>query len=520
MTRKYVRKPVPPPSVVDGPLSEEESLRIKERVSSHFARKEAKEKERLARKENEQRMLVLRKIFSEDIEEFGKFFFPHHFKLSTPNFHRDIFNFYQGPSKRIALGAPRGHAKSTITDLVYLLWEVVHRRKHFVLLVSDTYGQAAMFLETVKAELESNEKLIAFYGNLVSGSWSEGEIIIGAGEGACMVRAVGAGNKVRGAKFNQYRPDLIIVDDLENDELVENFDRRDKLSRWVNGALIPTMEPEGRFIIIGTILHFDSLLFNILNKDGYSEFTRMTYKAINPWGALWPEHLSLEALREIQEGYARKGQGSLFYQEYQNEPISAEDRKFKNEKFKFYTEEMLKDKQLVNFVTYDRAYSLNKTADFTGKVVVSVDNQNNWYVRVAQRLKVVEADLIRDIFETRDYWKPMKLGIEQKAYEFTLKVALNDEMRKQNTFFLVEELKDGGVNKSKRIEGLLPRFETGTIFFKEDMVELLEEMQSFPRGLHDDLVDALAHQLSLVEFISYKRPSYTQKYNLKRNNYF
>ena len=45
-------------------------------------------------------------------------------------------------------------------------------------------------------------------------------------------------------------------------------------------------------------------------------------------------------------------------------------------------------------------------------------------------------------------------------------------------------------------------------------------MQSFPRGLHDDLVDALAHQLSLVEFISYKRPSYTQKYNLKRNNYF
>ncbi len=307
----------------------------------------------------EKKLEVLKEIFRRDLESFGQFFFKHHLKLATPNFHREIYKLYQDESiKRIGIAAPRSHAKSTITDLVFLAWNIVHGKTRFVLLVSDTYSQAALFLETVKAEFESNDLLKSFYGNLVSDKWSEGEIIVGAGPQKTMIKAVGAGMKVRGVKYMESRPDLIIVDDLENDELVESLERRDKLERWFNGALVPSMDKGGRLVMIGTILHYDSLLYKIITVGKYREFTKKVYRAINDYGTLWPEHLNMVELEQIKQDYISKGQGYLFYQEYQNDPVSDENRKFKLEKFKYFPGRIICE-LLNNFLTV--LYSPSKT---------------------------------------------------------------------------------------------------------------------------------------------------------------
>jgi len=436
------------------------------------------------------------RVFPNDIEAFCSFFFPHHFKKQTPSFHRELFSLYQDESiKRIAIGAPRGHAKSTVTDLGYLAWAIVHEKTKFVLLVSDTYTQATLFLETLKAEFESNDRLRAFYGDLMTNKWSEGEIIVGD----TMVKAVGAGMKVRGLKFRQHRPDLIIVDDLENDELVESQDRRAKLERWFNAALIPSMGEGGRIVVIGTILHFDSLLSKMLDEDTYREFDKRTYRAVMDGKALWPEHLDLEELEKIKQGYLEKGLGFQFHQEYMNDPVSDENRKFKIEKIKYFEEDELNMRSVGTYITIDRAYSTQKTADWTGIIVNSVDNQNNWFIRQAERFKGNEKELIDKIFDLYNYWKPYKIAIEQKAYEYTLKHHLEDEMKKRNLFFLIEPLSDGGKKKTLRIEGLVPRFETGSVFLKRDQMDLIDELIRFPRSQFDDLSDALAYQLEIAE---------------------
>lgn len=444
---------------------------------------------------NEQNLQIARKIFSEDIELFGQHFFKNHLRLNTPQFHREIFQLYQNESlNRVGIAAPRGHAKSTITDLVYVAWEIVHSKKKFILIVSDTYSQATLFLESLKAEFENNDRLKAFYGDMASPKWSEGEIVVNG----IMVKALGAGMKVRGLKYREYRPDLIVVDDLENDEMVESLERRDKLERWFNGALIPSMDRDGRIIMIGTILHYDSLLFKVVSPERYKEFQKKTYRAITDRGALWPEHLNLQDLEVIKQDYISKGQGYLFYQEYQNDPVSDENRKFKLEQFKYYEDGDIASKQLTTFITIDRAYSLAKTADATGIVVVSVDNDNNWYIRMAERYKGTEKELIDKIFALQGYFQPVKFGIEQKAFEYTIKPALEDEMRKRNTFFLVDPLKDLGKAKTVRIEGLVPRFEASSVFLKRDMTDLIDELIKFPKGLHDDLIDALSYQLEVA----------------------
>ena len=88
--------------------------------------------------ENNLKIIALKKLFSTDIEAFGKFFFPHYAKNDTPKFHREVYDLYEDDNlNKIVTAAPRGHAKSTITDLIYLAWVVINKKANFVLLISD-----------------------------------------------------------------------------------------------------------------------------------------------------------------------------------------------------------------------------------------------------------------------------------------------------------------------------------------------------------------------------------------------
>jgi len=440
------------------------------------------------------KVAVLKKIFSEDIELFGKFFFKHHLKLETPRFHKEIFELLSGENERIAIAAPRGHAKTTIVDLVYLSWLIVNQRLKFVLLISDTYSQATLFLETLKAEFESNERLKAFYGDLKTEKWSEEEIVVGT----TMVKALGANMKVRGLKYRNWRPDLVICDDLENDEMVENKDRREKLARWFTGALIPSLAKGGKVVVIGTILHYDSMLNNLVSEKRYPEWKKKIYRAIMDGKPLWPEHLDMAALDQIKTNYLREGMGFLFYQEYMNDPVSDQFRKFKFEKVKFFDPKDIQGAQMNVYMAIDRAYSMEKTADFTGIIVVGVDNSNRWYILHAERFKGLEKDLIEKIFDLKKFYSPLKVGLEQRAYVYTLKPTMDEEMRRRNMFFKIEELKDLGKSKALRIEALLPRYEAGSMFFKKGQDDLIDELTTFPRGTYDDLADALAYVATMA----------------------
>jgi phage terminase large subunit-like protein len=442
-----------------------------------------------------QKIATLKRVFNNDLLTFGKFFFASYLTSETPKFHKEIYNMLESPLLRIAIGAPRGFGKSTLLDLVYLSWVVVNQKAKFILIISDTYSQSALFLETLKAELSTNDKLKGFYGELKSDKWSEDEIV----SNGIMIKCIGSGMKVRGLKFRESRPDLVLLDDIENDESVDSKERREKLERWFNGALIPSVSVDARIVIIGTILHYDSLLSKLLSLKFYKDFYKKTYRATLPNGeSLWKEHMSVEKLEKIKQNYTENGMSYVYYQEYQNDPVSSENRKFRQESFKFYTEDKLLGKLLNTFIAIDRAYSLKKTADFTAFVVVSVDKDNMWYVRMAERFKGTEPQIIEKMFDLKEFFKPLVMGFEQKAFEYTIKPSLDAEMRRRNNFFRIVELKDKGINKNKRIEGLVPRFENASIFLKEDQTDLMDELVRFPSAPFDDLNDALAHILTIA----------------------
>ncbi len=218
--------------------------------------------------------------------------------------------------------------------------------------------------------------------------------------------------------------------------------------------------------------------------------------AYNDDGSLFfPEKLSQQKLDEL-----RKSQGVYkFTSQYLNQVIPDEEQDFKAGWWKTYRD---LPSEFYTFAFVDPAISLNDGADYTATVVVHVDWQKNWYVSMANRQRITATDTVKHIFELYSAFRPQVVGVEDVAYQRALLHFLSEEMQRRNQVVPIKGVRrsnvttDGGKrsNNSKplRIRSLVPRFEFGKIFLNEGLDDLFVEYKSFPRGAHDDLLDALA----------------------------
>lgn len=217
-------------------------------------------------------------------------------------------------------------------------------------------------------------------------------------------------------------------------------------------------------------------------------------KAYNDDGSLYfPEKLSHEFLER-----AKRTMGSyLFSNQYLNEIVPSDLQTFKKEWFLYYSEV---PKNVNTFIFIDPALSEADTSDSTGVVVVDVDIEKRWFVKYAKRIRCSPTDLITFIFRLNEMFNPKVIGIEQVAYQKALLYFLDEEMRRRNILLPIKGI-NPPTNKTKqtRILSLVPRFEWGHLFLNRGLQDLELELLQFPRGSHDDLIDALAS----IEYIYY-----------------
>ena len=184
-----------------------------------------------------------------DMEFFGRAYFPHYFSRPSPEFHRELDNIWQqgvlkgeypitpakvkqisrmNGTKRV-VAAPRGHAKSTSLTFKGSIHAIVYEYKHYPIIISDSSEQAEGFLDNIRVEFEENEALREDFGNLVGKVWRSNVLITSTN---IKVEAIGSGKKIRGRKHRNWRPDLLVLDDIENDENVRTPEQRKKLESW------------------------------------------------------------------------------------------------------------------------------------------------------------------------------------------------------------------------------------------------------------------------------------------------
>lgn len=411
-----------------------------------------------------------------------------------PKFHKQLWDLCCSDSRYVAIAAPRGHAKSTSVTLGYLLTALLFRDKSYAIIVSDTEGQAIQFLSDLKTELSENDSLVSLFGKMTFVKDRETDIIVSMEDGyKFRVMAKGSEQKVRGMKWNNKRPDLIVGDDLENDEIVMNQDRREKFRNWLFKALLPSISDTGVVRIVGTILHMDSALERLLND---SSWTTARFRAHNEDFSeiLWPEKFSEERLKQIREAYISQGMPEGYSQEYLNYPIDESSAYFRFDDFNYYTLDELNGIPLSYYSAVDFAISDKERADYTVILTAAVDSNNNLYIIDVQRGRWDSKEIIDNMFATHWRYRPEIFIAEEGMIRKSIGPFLNEEMMRRGIFINLHTeipVKD----KQTRARSIQARLKMGSVYFNKEaewFAPLSQEMVRFPRDVHDDQVDALA----------------------------
>lgn len=298
---------------------------------------------------------------------------------------------------------------------------------------------------------------------------------------------------------------LNIDDPTKNREEAESELMREKNWDWFTSTAFTRLAPGGVVVIIMTRWHMSDLVGRILAHPELSKRTKllsfpaMAERDQQPYRSagqpLWPERFSHEALREIKSTVGPYDWAAL----YQGNPVLTESQEFKPSWIKKTNEMQVSMMSCRRFLTIDTAMSKKTQADFTGICDNSVNQENFWHLR-AWGAKLGPEELVDAIFSLHRSNKYEAIGIERTAYLDGLKPYLDSEQRKRNMFLPIVELKHNQVNKEIRIRGLIPRYASGSVFHVDGMCkELEEQMTTFPVGVHDDVLDAVAYQLQVAD---------------------
>lgn len=427
-----------------------------------------------------------------------------------PQLHRELWKDYCLPDEWVADAAPRGHAKSTSITLGALLADVLFRNVNYACIVSGTWSQACEFLGDIKMELEENEQIRTDFKIKKFLKDSEDNLIVLMADGhRFRIIARGSEQKLRGMKWRGQRPGLFVLDDIEDDEQVENKDRREKLSKWVLKALIPAGNDSCRVRMVGTIMHFDSFLENALKSSSWKGRRFRAHRDYDDFSQiLWPEKFPEAKLRARRQLYIDANDPDGYSQEYLNVPISEHDSYFKRSDLlplpeKFREMVLLGKVRFTKYIGWDFAVSKEERRDYTRWSVVGVNSEGYKFGLDFGGGRMDSLEIINAIFDAEQAHKPEFHAVEEGVINKAIGPFFYEECRRRQIYpklFPVVSSKDKRV-RAKSIQGAI---QAHHFYFNKEHSEWLkveDELVKFPKGEHDDYVDCLSILGLLLESV-------------------
>lgn len=442
----------------------------------------------------------------------SKVLFPERFWLPFSALHDEIFKILDDDSiQQAVIAAPRGFGKTTIDTIAHPAKRILFREKKFIVPISATATKAVMDGENLKRELATNSVVKELFGPVKSDSFSKEQWITQSGT---MVMPRGAGQQIRGILFDRYRPDLIIADDLEDPEEVRNPELREALRTWWFSDVcnsINRASKDWKIVVVGTILHEDSLLQHLLDDpDWHSVHLELCDDQLH---SFWPEFMSDEAVKKLYNAHKRRDQLDVFAREYRNLPVAMEDAIFQESYFEGHRysetdEDFIKIKpQLENVVIGDPAKTVKMHSAESAVVGWGIDRQSaRLYVRDVVSRKMYPDEFYNEMFNMMARLKAHVLGVEVTSLEEFIKQPIKNEIIKRGLPMAEPVwLKARGGDsvergKEKRIKELLPFYRQGYIWHNEACCIGLEtQLMSFPRSKLWDIMDAAAYIIEMLD---------------------
>lgn len=463
------------------------------------------------------------------IEGFASSCLVKYFDNPSPfaDFHREWWDLCTSDNRFVAICAPRAHSKSTTITVVYMLTAMLFRNRKYGIIVADTESQAALFLGQIKQMIMDSKEIHQLFelaldetGEPDFDKDTETDIIVKFKDGGRFrIVAKGAEQKLRGLLWDGSRPDLIVIDDLMNEELVMNKARRDKLRRWVYGSLIPCRSEDGIVRFVGTPMNMDDPLESLMPKETarntiVTSLKVMSTKKVGMWVSvkyrahsadysqlLWPQRKTAEEFKQLRQDFIEQGIPEVYACEYLCNPVDDSIRFFKKQDFTPMQPED-KKKDLIYYVTADLAISERDRADYSVFLVGGMDSDGILYITNVIRERMDGLEIVETIFALERTYKPLAFGIEEMMISKALGPVIKKEMLERDIYPNIIGMSPYRSDKVTRARSIQARMRAGAVKFDTgaDWWPVYEnEMMSFPRAKHDDCVDATSYMGLLLE---------------------
>ena len=503
-----------------------------------------------------QKLIETRRGMFKDFLKFREYYFQEYHDCPDAEFHKELSALLmESTTKRrskIAIAAPRDSAKSTIVSLEYIIYCICYRFESYIVIISNSREQAIGFLRDVKYELESNERLLQDFPEACDRQikpkpypWKDIEILT---PNNVKVTALGTDQEIRGRRNKKNRPSLIILDDIETSEPIQNPENINKLEDWLTKSVLKSGTKFTKFVFIGTIHHYDSLLAKFTGDTEYPGWIKRIYRSIiseperadlwNQWQrifnrkelyggedgkdaairlfnanekemlkgtkVLWPARKSYHDLM-IQ----REEEGSFsFDSEMQNDPVNRRDCLFPPEDIHYWDEMYTTEEELLAFLKSRGCVAFfgacdpsmgkeNMRGDRSAIITIAKDYTDNKMYILDADIAIRRPDIIySDIFLRHTQRHYSMFGFETNQAQHAM--ALDLQRRAMDAGLMLNILPINTIlHKIARIQGLQPYIKCGELLFSRRHFALLDEMSKFPRGRFKDGLDAVAMALQV-----------------------
>lgn len=440
------------------------------------------------------------RLAMESIEYFFAIYFPDYISngYEPAPFHKKFFRLIEDEKTPLVIVlAFRGSAKSTFFSTLYPIWAITgHLRKRFIVIITQTQQQAKKIMDNIKNPLENNGLLKSDTGPFVieGSEWSSMSITLKKYDARIMVASTE--QSIRGLRFNQHRPDTVILDDIEDLASVKTKESRDKLYNWYLGDVLGLKDLGTRFFLLGTRLDNDDLPSRLINeidkntRDGEYLIIPIVENGKITWPGKYPN------MQAINEEERKVGNKVAWQREFMMNLVSSEEQLIKPEWITYYDKLPSFDDLTEIIIGTDLAIKQNESADFTSMIIVYVFGEGReaqYYVGspiINRRLTLhAMSETAYQIYSSlpKDY--PITFVVEDVGYQ----LAAIQELQQKGV--PVEGIKPHGQDKYTRTSIITPLFENKRVHFLPEHKSLVDQLLGFPNERHDDMVDALVYAL-------------------------
>lgn len=447
---------------------------------------------------------------------FSSTFFPKTARQRSPKFHEDIWCTLEDPLARLVnIQVFRGGAKTSLLRM-YTAKRIAYGLAHTILYIGKSEGHAARSVKWLRRQIEYNRLFSQTFGLRKGAKWqdTEAEIWHGTDEYPIWIMGMGITGSVRGINMDDFRPDLIIVDDVIDEENSATPEQRQKVEALIYGALkeslAPASEaPDAKMVMLQTPLNREDASTKALNDSEWTSarFGCWTVETesmpVERQESIWPDRWPSAVVRAEKAAAMSRNQLPTFLREKECKIVSPETSAFRPNWLKFYdlAPDPTEGTIIMAIDPVPPPSDLQISKGLRGKdyeaIVVVQRKDADFYLLEYALHRGHEPDwTINECFRLYNHYRPRKVIVEAVAYQRTLAWLLRKAMEHQRKYFLISEFTDKRKKFDRIVDGLTGPAAEGKLYVSPEHVDFIQQFNEYPDVAHDDLLDASAIAIS------------------------